>query len=968
VGAADLERFRQKLREYRLLVNRSQGDLAAYLNLDYSELSNRLNAHKNAHLSHDNVRTLVRALADWGAITTRSQAEELLDLMLCPHFDPADWQARPLSKLTALKVLAPALSSSSVPVSTLHNTPVKESRVSTDTAQEPTFRPRPSHNLPHNLNPLLGRARELAQIADLLAKPATRLLTLTGAGGSGKTSLAFEAGKELLPAFSEGVYLVRLEDVTRRESLLDRLAGTLKVYQTAGNDLLQSLKENLKEKKFLLILDNFEQLVSEAGVLSELLHETDYLKLLVTSRIPLHLSFEHEYPVGPLALPDKEALARQRPGELEGSYSGVGLFVARAGAVKPDFALSQENVGAVVEICRRLDGLPLALELAAARVRTFSPEKLLERLSLKVLTGGARDLPARQKTLWDTIAWSYDLLRKDEQRLFTRLAIFVGGCTLEAAEAVCNPAGELELDVFEGIEALLTRNLLKQWEGPDGQTRYGMLVTIREFGLEKLAKSGEFEVVERRFAAYYQTLSRQLDRRMAGADGQKEKELWKVESEYLNYRAVLYQAIEGGKAEEALELSAALGDYFQARGYFSEGLSFLEQSLALPYSADSSEARTLRAWALFWTGVQLNDYERSHPYYEQALALYRELNDTRGIIFALNRVSEYHMTQGDYAASDRCLAESLALCLELNNEGALENTRAHLVMTAGRQGKYEEARRYAEESLVMFRASGNRAGQAIALGFLGGSNFHQGKYNEARRYLEQSLALHREIGIIWGLILSMNFLGLVAVGQGEYPQALVYAREGLSISREVGFKAGKALSMYVLGTISLCQGDYPQARANLEESLPLYRAWGDKLNLPMVLPFLGLTVAKQGKVAEAHRYYAESLLLSRKLGNNLFLAHSLTGLAGLWVQLELAPEAPGAAHPSNYFYKIVCLSGATSALLASCGAVMFRPFPQLYEQNLAVARTNLDKATFEAAFAEGQAMSIDEVAAYALSE
>jgi predicted ATPase len=730
--AADLERFRQKLREYRLLVNRSQGDLAAYLNLDYNELSNRLNAHKNAHLSHDNVRGLVRALAEWGAITTRSQAEELLDLMLCPHFDPVDLQARPLLKL----VVSPTLPSTPTPgplpthaasyPALLAQTAIPAAPVSAglpfsliNSQVALAAGPEVSSNLPQTLNPLLGRQRELAQALEMLGQPEIRLVTLTGAGGSGKTSLALAIGKQLLPAFSDRVFFVKLENVTRRESLVSEIAGTLKVRESGGQSLLENLKEFSSNKQLLLILDNFEQLAAQAGVLSELLKATQHLKLLVTSRIPLQLSFEHEFPVGSLALPDRAAVARLGPGELAAAYPGLALFAARAQAVKPGFILSLENVQPVVEICRRLDGLPLPLELAAARVRTFSPHKLLERLSLKVLTGGARDLPARQQTLRDTIAWSYDLLTGSEQRLFARLAVFVGGCTLEGAEAVCNPEGELELEVFDGVEALLTRNLLKQWESQDGETRYGMLVTIREFGLEKLAQSGEAGLLAQRYNAYYLARSRQLTPVMAGANRQAALRMRQIESEYANFRAVLQQDLAVGKAGEALELSVTLGDYFNTRGYPGEGLRFLEQGLALPYPADSPAARLMRSKALFWAGViiSLGDLAKASRYFGEALALQRELNDKPGIIYSLNRLSEFNASQGNYALSETLLAESLALSLELNQEEYLENTRSNLGTMAFFQGKYAEAQRWFEENLAMCSASGNRWGVGVAFLF-----------------------------------------------------------------------------------------------------------------------------------------------------------------------------------------------------------------------------------------------------------
>jgi predicted ATPase len=938
---ADLERFRLKLREYRLLVNRNQGDMAVYLDLDYSDLSNRLNDHKNARLSHDNVHNLVRALAEWGAIVTRFQAEELLDLMLCPHFGQADWQAKPLSKL-----------SSSPPLSSIPAIPAPYPSASY-----------PVHNLPQTLNPLLGRRRELTQLLEILTTSKTRLVTLTGAGGSGKTSLALEVGKQLTPSFSNGVYFVRLENVSRRESLISEIAGTLKLKEATGQKLLTSLKEYLKEKAFLLILDNFEQLVAEAAVLVELLRETNHLKLLVTSRIPLQLSFEREFPVGPLALPDKEAVASGEPGKLSEEYAGLALFLERAQAVKPDFSLSQDNIQAVVEICHRLDGLPLALELAAARIRTFSPHKLLERLSLKVLTGGARDLPARQQTLRDTIAWSYDLLGEVEQRFFARLAIFEGGCTLEAAEEICSPDGELTIEVFEGVETLLARNFLKQWQGVDGETRYGMLVTIREFGLEKLVGSGEAGTLRQRYTAYYLALGRQSEPHRSGASGSRDKQLHRVESEYINYRALLFQSLEEGKAEEALGFCVILGDYFVSRGYPGEGLRLLEQALALPYSPDSSPtAKPLRAKALYVASLfigTLGDNVKARRYIEEVLVLQRELNDKGGIIFSLNRLVPFYLFQGKAAIADRYMAESLALSLELNDEDHLANTRSTLGQAALIKENNAEARRWLQENIEMCNRSGNKWEKAISLHHLSLGEVFQGKYEEAQDIAGQSLDLFQELGLNWGISITLNLMGGIATNKEEYTQAETYSKEALKMTREFSWKDGIATSLFMLGSNVLCEGNMAKARSYLEESLVIHREQGNRVLQALVLPFLGQTAAIQGEVGEARRLFEESLAISHDLGNKHYTAQSLTGLAGLCIQDWLKLEKQASLSSLTALVRVVRLSGAISAMLASIGAVMLRPFPLIYEQNLALARTNLDEVTFEGAFAQGQELLMD---------
>jgi predicted ATPase len=875
--------------------------------------------------------------------------------MFCPHFDPADWQAKPLSRLVGSSNNMPSTQASqtTAPVNPRLSTPLS-----------PNQR-QPAHNLPHSPNLLLGRQQELTWLLQRLSQTATRLVTLTGVGGTGKTRLVLEVGKQYLNQFHpDGVYFVNLVNVTRRESLVAEIAVTLKVPQTTGHDLLHNLKEFLKDKEILLILDNFEQLVAEGIILSELLREIEHLKLLVTSRVPLHLSFEHEFSVGPLAIPgDEVLLTNSMPDEVIRSYSGVALFVERVQAVKPDFTLTVENVRPVIEICRRVDGLPLALELAAARMRTFSPQKLLERLSLKILTGGARDLPVRQQTLWDTVAWSYDLLSAEEQQLFYRLAIFAGGCTLEAAEAVCNPDEVLTLDVFEGLEILLTRNLLKQWEGPDGQTRYGMLVTIREFGLEKLANSGEAPLLAQRYSDYYLTMTRQ---HQAGFGETTELAALRrqVEIEYANFIAVLQHNLEGGQTEEALELSLALNAYFSARGYTGEGLQFLEKALALPYPAVlSSAGKAVRGKALFWAGLinfNLGAHDKSRRYIDEALVVQREANDVRGMIFSLNRLSVISSSQGEVALTNRYLAESLDLSQELGEEEYLENTWSLHGKWAIQQGKYEEALGWYSKNLALAQRSGSKLITTHTMLLIGEVEIIQGKYEAARLHLEESLAMFRELDIHWALSITLYYLSLVTLCQGEYNQARDYSIEELALCRKAGLKEGVACSLFIQGLIAFCQKDYKSSYLYFEENLALLQEMGDKNGITGFQYWLGLYATSQGEFLEAHRLYIESLGLYRNSNDKFGLAQVLTGLAELESQRWLKLEQKDSSSSVDNLIRVAHLSGIISALLGSIGAVMYRPFPAIYDQNLALVKANLEPKSFETAFSEGQTMGLDE--------
>jgi predicted ATPase/class 3 adenylate cyclase len=373
-----------------------------------------------------------------------------------------------------------------------------------------------ANNLPTQPTPLVGREKELAEISGRLRREGTRLLTLTGAGGTGKTRLALQAAADLLDEFEDGVTFVALAPITDPGLVSSAIAGPLGVKESAERSLMDNLEVYLREKRLLLILDNFEQVLEGALVVGELVGTCPGLKVLATSRIPLRLYGEQEYPVPPLSLPDPRTLP---PSKDLTQYEAVRLFVERASAAKPGFSVTDENARAVAEICHRLDGLPLAIELAAARIKMLPPRAMLKRLgsSLKLLTGGAGDLPERQRTLRNTIDWSYGLLEEGEKVLFGRLSVFAGGRTLEAIEAICDGGGELPVDAFDGVSSLVDESLLRQEEGVGGEPRFYMLETVHEFALEKLEVSGQAEEVRRRHAEHFLELAEEAEPEVRGA-------------------------------------------------------------------------------------------------------------------------------------------------------------------------------------------------------------------------------------------------------------------------------------------------------------------------------------------------------------------------------------------------------------------------------------------------------------------
>jgi len=522
------------------------------------------------------------------------------------------------------------------------------------------------NNLPTQLTPFIGREQELTAVGQLLRREDMRLVTLTGPGGTGKTRLGVQVAAELTDAFADGVFFVNLAPVNDTALVVPTIAETLGMREAGGRLLLKHLQEELQQKQILLLLDNFEQVVSAAVQMVDLLAVCSRLKVLVTSREALHVRAEQEFTVPPFQLPDLKHL----PDLAALSHNAaVALFVSRAQTVKPDFQVTNANARALVEICARLDGLPLAIELAAARMKLFSPQSLLARLSqrLAVLTSGARDAPARQQTLRNTIAWSYNLLHANEQQLFRRLSIFVGGCTLEAAEAVCAAPGDGdEADqVLDGVTSLIDKSLLQQMEQEGEEPRLVMLETIREYGREALTVRGEMEATRQAHAAYYLALAEAAELEWEGP----QESVWfaRLEHEHDNLRAAMSWLLERGEAEMALRLCAALWWFWEWSDYTYEGWSFLERAL----EGSEEVAAPLRAKALWSAGNLasfLGYFERGEVLCQESLALFQAIGDTKGMGTAVFQLAKVVELKCDFAAARSRYEESLVLAREVGDK------------------------------------------------------------------------------------------------------------------------------------------------------------------------------------------------------------------------------------------------------------------------------------------------------------
>ena len=599
-------------------------------------------------------------------------------------------------------------------------------------------------NLPIQATPFVGRERELAETTGLLRRDDIRVLTLTGPGGTGKTRLALQTAAELLDDFPAGVFLAELGTLTDPQLVLPTIAQTLGLHQRPRQTTAESLLEHTRGRPLLLLLDNFEQILDAGPLLARLLAEAPGVKLLVTSRAPLRVPGEQEYPVPPLPLPDPRRLPDVA---TLSQYEAVALFVERAKAVRPDFRVTDENAAAVAELCVRLDGLPLAIELAAARTKLLPPQALLARLDkrLELLTGGARGLPERQQTLRGAIDWSYDALDEAEQTLFARLAVFSGRWRIEAAEAVCNAGGEL--NVLDGLGSLVDTSLVRHEEAPDGEPRFTMLETIREYAAERLQAGGEAEELRRRHAEEFLGLAEQAEDVFYGGE---QAALWaRTEESNDNMRAALSWAA-AVDPEVELRLAVALYGFWFVRANYAEGRTWLEDALSRAPSAPAQlRGRALASAAEL--AIFQGDDEDARSLVDRGLTLYRELGDPTGIARAVAASGLIALSESDFDRAEACFDDARRL-LESGEKGRLERfllaatlTNLGSIAMSREPADLERARALNQEALALQRELGNSDLAAVSLHNIGRVDLSFGRLHDAGTSMRQSLETAHEL-------------------------------------------------------------------------------------------------------------------------------------------------------------------------------------------------------------------------------
>lgn len=868
----NLEIFRQKLRHYCKLAGYSQKVLAAEVGLHPVTLSNKLNLVAHYELTYNEIKRIITVLAEWGGIVKQSEVVELLELagLTTNAYTDEEWKTAPL---VDLEIDQP-----------------KTSLIINQFRPAPISRPDPAtFSLPLYPSPIVGRKQELTDCAALLHRSEVRLLTLTGPGGVGKTRLGLELSHSLREDFKDGACFVTLATAQDGLGFTRALLKSLDLQESkdktkdAVASNLTIIKDYLQEKHLLLVLDNFEQIISARLLVADLLSVAPALKIITTSQILLQIYGEHEFVVPPLSLPELE---NNLPAEVlleKVTHSeAINLFLQRAKAAKSDFTLNLNNASAVVEICRLLDGLPLALELAAARIKLLSPAALLKRLSdrLNVLTGGAQDLPERHQSLRRTLEWSYDLLDKNEKQLFYRLAVFVGDFALQAAEEVLEDSHSHPdaIEVMDGLNSLLNKSLLQRVTSPEDETRYRMLETIREYATELLGQSGEQNHWREQHAIYYTELAEEVNVQLNGA----EQRYWLdyLEREYTNMRAALEWL---GEKDTGLRLIRALEKFWHWRGRINEGRQYTQNCvnrLTTPTGVQNTnlQAKVYLTAARF-ANIQ-HEYEIATEYSKKAARLNEALGDKTIQAELYISLGELALYSDNYRLAHISYENSLALYKELGDIVG-QATSLQMLGALSETEDAESSKDYIEASIALWRKMGNKVNLCRSLNTYSVILSRRGNLEAAQQALEEAIAIAQEMENPYYLQILYTNLVVRFIKQGQYEPALPIAEEARKITARTGNKLNMSYILHHFGTLYMCMGDYPLAQSYFEKALEIRQAISHKRTLAYCQNSLGVVASLQGNYAEAANYLQQALATGLELKDSTATSGAYLGLGRL---------------------------------------------------------------------------------------
>jgi predicted ATPase len=805
------------------------------------------------------------------------------------------------------------------------------------------------HNLPQQLTSFVGRANEIAEIAGLLDR--CRLVTLTGAGGAGKSRLAIKTAWTEVERFDDGVWLVELAPLDDPLLVAQSVAGVMSILEEPGRKILETLTDALRGRRVLIILDNCEHLIDDAAKVTEaILRDCSDVKVLATSGEPLRIEGELAFRVPPLSLPPDDA-----PAEAVASSEAVRLFIERAGPSRPGLGVDKPSVAAIGSICRHLDGMPLAIELAAARVNVMSIADIELRLEhrFRLLTTGARTALARHQTLQALIDWSYDLLSEAEQAVLRRLSVFVGGFTLDAAEAVCGSEDVDSSEVFRLVASLVNKSLV-QFEDGQGAIRYRLLETIRAYAATKLARSGESKAVGERHLTWFIDLAERAEPQLEGPNAKRWLDI--LESDHENLRAALQLAAEENYGDEGLRLAGALGRFWEVRGHFREGRAWLRALLLKGRDAPAS----IRIRALLATirmAARLHEEQDARTAGEECLAISREVGDQWGMAKSLNALGLIATDEGLYECARARYESSLAIAEAIEDKHLMADTICKLGLLAMLCGDALAARQTLERSRAMQDELGDARGMAYSLNYLGYLAGDYGDYDEGLAKHKEALRIRRDMADKLGIRDSLDNVGHTYLLTGDFGRARQYLEESMALQRELGWASSGAWpvidgiewTLSDLGELSAAEGDLLGAQFLLEQSL----VRSNEASRTITLIRLGNVAAKEFHFVQSDQFHHQALTLARKASDVVRLVACLEALATT-------------ARLQAQWRRSARLFGAASAIRQSIQS----PVPPYQRRNrdddLSMLRAQLGDPAYESAFSEGQSLDRHEAVDYAL--